>query len=121
MTYELTQEFFIDAAHTLDREVEADSSRRVHGHTYHIAVTIRGEPDAATGMVLDLGHFRREIEAVRAELDHRILDEVEGMGPATLENLCAYIARSLRAGLPGLAEVEVSRRASGDRCRLRLP
>jgi 6-pyruvoyltetrahydropterin/6-carboxytetrahydropterin synthase len=120
MSYELTQEFFIDAAHTLDRTVEADASRRVHGHTYHVAVTIRGEPDAATGMVLDLGDFRREMERVRAELDHRILDDVEGMGAATLENLCAFIARFVRPALPGLHAVEVSRRASGDRCRLSL-
>ncbi len=32
--YELSQRFFFEAAHTLRREVEAEGSRRVHGHTY---------------------------------------------------------------------------------------
>ncbi len=120
MTCELTQEFFFDASHTLDRAVEADASRRIHGHTYHVEVTIRGEPDPESHMVMDLGFFRAEIAKVREELDHRMLDEVRGMGVATLENICRFIAERLRPGLPGLAAVTVARRASGDRCLLRL-
>ena len=34
MSYQISQKFFFDAAHTLQREVEADASRRIHGHTY---------------------------------------------------------------------------------------
>ena len=120
MSYELTQEFFFDASHTLDRKVEADASRRIHGHTYHVEVAIRGEPDPKTSMVMDLGFFRAELEKVRHELDHRMLDAVEGMGVATLENLSRFIAGRLGAALPGLVSVTVSRRASGDRCTLRL-
>ncbi|OZA97830.1 MAG: 6-carboxytetrahydropterin synthase QueD, partial [Polaromonas sp. 39-63-203] len=49
MNYEISQTFFFDAAHTLRREIEADSSRRVHGHTYHAEVMLSGQPDVATG------------------------------------------------------------------------
>ena len=45
MRYELTQEFFFDAAHTLERAIEAEPSRRIHGHTYHAVVSIGGRPD----------------------------------------------------------------------------
>ena len=34
MRYELTQRFFFEAAHTLQRDVEVEPSRRIHGHTY---------------------------------------------------------------------------------------
>jgi 6-pyruvoyltetrahydropterin/6-carboxytetrahydropterin synthase len=122
MPIELTQAFYFEAAHTLRRYVEGESeaSRRVHGHTYHAEVTLRGEPDPATGMVVDLGLLRRELAGLRERLDHRFLDEVEGIGPATLENLCAFIARALRPSMPLLVRVAVFRPASGDRATLQL-
>ena len=120
MHYELSQTFYFEAAHTLRRTVDAEPSRRIHGHTYLARVTLAGLPDPATGMVIDLGHLRRVIETLRLELDHRFLDEIEGLGPATLENLCAYLWRALDRLYGGaLATVEVRREASGDACLLR--
>lgn len=120
MNYELTQEFYFEAAHTLSRELEADSSRRIHGHTYHAEITISGTPDASTGMLIDLGRFREVLLATKKNLDHRLLDDVPGMGPPTLENLCAFLATILNRDLPNLSRVTVARRASGDRCTLHL-
>jgi 6-pyruvoyltetrahydropterin/6-carboxytetrahydropterin synthase len=122
MPVELSQSFYFEAAHTLRRYVEGEveSSKRIHGHTYHAEVTLRGEPDAETGMVMDLGFVRRELAALRERLDHRFLDEVPGIGPATLENLCAFIARELKPALPLLVRVAVFRPASGDRAVLQI-
>ena len=122
MPTELSQAFYFEAAHTLRRYVEGEieSSKRIHGHTYHAEVTLRGEPDPETGMVMDLGIVRRELAALRERLDHRFLDEVEGIGPATLENLCAFIARALQPSMPLLVRVSVFRPASGDRATLQL-
>ena len=120
MNYEISQKFFFDAAHTLRREMEAEGSRRVHGHTYHAEVTVAGLPDAATGMVVDLGRVRRAIEQLRPQLDHHMLDDIAGLGPATLENLCAFIWRELMPALPELAVVRVWRDGMGDSCTLRL-
>ena len=119
MMFDISQQFFFDAAHTLNREVEGDSSRRIHGHTYHAEVTLSGMPNAGTGMVHDLGLVRRAIEHLRPQLDHRLLDEVPGLGPATLENLCAFIWRALAPVLPGLAAVKVWRGGMADSCTLR--
>ncbi|MFN4003909.1 MAG: 6-carboxytetrahydropterin synthase [Hylemonella sp.] len=116
MTMEISQRFFFDAAHTLRREIEAEGSRRVHGHTYHAEVTLRGTPDPQTGMVWDLGHLRREIAALREQLDHHFLDEVPGLGAPTLENLCRYIWDALQPRVPGLCAVTVERHGIGDRC-----
>ena len=120
MRYEVSQEFFFDAAHTLDRQIETVGSRRVHGHTYHARATVVGKPDPVTGMVVDLGELRVRLKAVRELLDHHLLDEVPGLGKPTMENLCLFIADRLReAGFPVQA-VEVWRKAAGDRCRLEL-
>ena len=65
MIFELSQRFFFEAAHTLSRDVEREGSRKVHGHTYHAEVIVRGERDPKTGMVLDLAVVRKRIESVR--------------------------------------------------------
>lgn len=118
--YELSQAFCFEAAHTLYCTVDIGSSRRIHGHTYHAEVTLRGPVDADKGMVLDLGLLRASIERVRERLDHHFLDEVEGIGPATLENLCSFIHRHIEVEVPNVCAVMVERRATGDRCVLRV-
>ena len=119
MTYEISQKFFFDAAHTLSREIEVDSSLRIHGHTYHAEVTLSGQVNPQSGMVVDLGLVRLAIEKLRPQLDHRLLDEVQGLGPATLENLCAFIWRDLSRSFAGLSAVRVWRDSVGDSCTLR--
>ena len=120
---EVSQSFFFDAAHTVKRTVddaeEIAGSRRIHGHTYHSEVTVTGSADADTGMVVDLGHLRNAIQVLRPQLDHHLLDEVEGLGPATLENLAAFILRAMAAEFPGLSQVRVWRDGIGDSCTLR--
>lgn len=118
MRYELSQTFHFEAAHTLRRTIDAEGSRRIHGHTYHAEVTVAGARDPATGMVVDLGELRAAIAQVRDLLDHRFLDEVDGLGPATLENLCAFLLDQLACRVPGVCRVGVGRPATGDRCVL---
>ena len=122
MLFTISQRFFFDAAHTLRRQIEAEGSRRVHGHTYHAEVSLTGPLDPATGMVQDLGLLRRGLEGVREQLDHHMLDEVPGLGTPTLENLCVFIAQALPADLrASVSRVRVWREALGDSCVLEYP
>jgi 6-pyruvoyltetrahydropterin/6-carboxytetrahydropterin synthase len=114
--FELTKEFRFEAAHTLERALDAEPSRRIHGHSYKAEVTLRGPADPATGMVMDVGRLAQKIDAAREALDHRLLDEVPGLGPATLENLCVYIWRQLAPHCTALARVRVARESIGDAC-----
>lgn len=116
--YEISQQFFFDAAHTLERKLETESSRRIHGHTYRAEVTMSGLPDPATGMVMDLGVLRQMTERVKLQLDHHFLDEVPGLGNPTLENLCRFIADDMKKQGSVLSEVRVWRQSIGDACRL---
>jgi len=120
MIYELSQRFFFEAAHTLDREIDTLSSKRIHGHTYHAEVSVRGPRNPVTGMVVDLGLLRRQIDRVRSVLDHAFLDQVEGLGEPTLENLSEFIAHQFVDFEPPISGVRVWRDASGDTCRLTL-
>lgn len=119
--FELSQTFSFDAAHTLKRHVspeEAAGSRRIHGHTYTAEVVVRGEREAVSGMVVDLAVLREVITGIRSQLDHHFLDEVSGLGAATLENLSVFIFERVQALIPQVVAVAVSR-ASGDRCVFR--
>jgi 6-pyruvoyltetrahydropterin/6-carboxytetrahydropterin synthase len=78
-------------------------------------VTLRGERDAQ-GMVLDLARVAAALAQVRALLDHQFLDDVAELGPATLENLAAFIWTKLARDLPGMIRVAVYRDSEGDAC-----
>ena len=114
--YELSKQFRFDAAHTLERVIDTESSRRIHGHSYRAEVVVRGRPDPISGMIVDLGLFERALEDARDMLDHRFLDEMNDLGPATMENLSAWIWRKVEDACPGLHRVTIYRDSSGDTC-----
>lgn len=109
MLFLLTHRFIFEAAHTLPRSVE---SRRIHGHTYHVEIGVVGGA-GASGMVVDLSCLQQTADLLRATLDHRFLDDVEGLGAPTLENLCSFIQRRC----PLLNRVKVWR-ADGGGCEI---
>jgi len=114
--WELSKAFWFESAHTLDRQVEREGSLRIHGHSYRAVVTIRGRPDPNTGMLIDLAVFEQALATARSGLDHRLLDEIGDLGAPTLENLCAWIWRTVEPDLPSVHRVEVFRDSQGDRC-----
>ena len=66
-----------------------------HGHNYTLEVTVAGEPDPVTGMVLDLKDLKEILEReVMQRMDHRFLNyevpELAGQIP-TCENIARVI------------------------------
>jgi 6-pyruvoyltetrahydropterin/6-carboxytetrahydropterin synthase len=114
--FELSKQFRFESAHTLEREVDAEGSRRVHGHSYRAEVAVRGMPDAKTGMIIDLGLFERTLHSVRDRLDHHFLNDVKGLGAPTLENLAAWIWSALAEQGVTPSRVTVARDAAGEAC-----
>lgn len=114
--YELSREFRFDAAHTLQRTVDVEPSRRIHGHSYRAEVVVRGRPDPQTGMIIDLSLFDQALEEARDGLDHRFLDEISDLGPTTIENLSAWIWRKVAPVCPNLWRVTVRRDSDTGAC-----
>jgi len=114
--FELTKQFRFEAAHTLQRAIGTEGSRRVHGHSYRAEVAVKGVPDKASGMIVDLGLFDLSLQKVRDGLDHHFLDDVPGLGPATLENLSVFIWQALTENGVTPSRVVVARDASGESC-----
>jgi 6-pyruvoyltetrahydropterin/6-carboxytetrahydropterin synthase len=107
--------FRFDAAHQLDAGPGGDPRyRRMHGHSYQVEVWVRG-PRGKHGWVVDTGDLERRIRRAHDALDHRVLNDVEGMGPPTMENIAAFVWRTL-ADLPHLHRVVVKRGQNGEGC-----
>src|SRR5947209_820054 len=70
-----------------------------HGHNYIVEVTVEGEPDPVTGMVIDLKDLKQLLEEqVITPMDHRFLNyEVHPFDTVvpTTENLATEIWRRL--------------------------
>ncbi len=76
------KEFFFEAAHLLPSAPPGHPNSRVHGHSFRARVTIDGEPDAATGVLLHFDDIEAAVAEARDALDHRFLNDVEGLGIA---------------------------------------
>jgi len=113
--WELTKSFRFEATHALSGTTYGAASEQIHGHSFRAEVTIRGRPDPATGMVLDLGVLDRRIAEVSKALDHRLLNTIEALGPPTLENLSLFIwERVQHAGR--VTKVSVYRDSCNESC-----
>ena len=111
---EISQEFGFDAAHYLGNG--APENRRLHGHSFYAEVTLRGQADPTTGFLRDFGEVDRALKAIREELDHRLLNEIEALGIPTLENLARFIYAQAKARLTEVARVKISRPTYGQSC-----
>lgn len=81
----ITRKMEFSASHLYHNpNFSAEENRRIfgkcnnphgHGHNYVLEVTIAGEPDPATGMVLDLKELKEILEReVGDRMDHRFLN-----------------------------------------------
>jgi len=104
---EIFKEFSIEAAHRLPNLPEDHKCRRLHGHSFRIGVYVRGDLDPVTGWVMDFADLSRAFAPVFEQLDHRYLNDIEGLENPTSEVLAQWIWRRLRPSLPGLSKVQV--------------
>lgn len=74
--YEITKTFEISAMHSLDLPYESKCSRN-HGHNYLVTVYCASEDLNSKGMVVDFAVIE---EKILDALDHRNLNDVEGLG-----------------------------------------
>lgn len=100
-------EFRFEAAHQLPRVPPEHMCARLHGHSYFVKVTVSGTVNAQTGWVMDFGELKAAIEPLRAVLDHRCLNDIEGLSNPTSEHLAAWIWQRLQPAIRGLHAIEV--------------
>jgi 6-pyruvoyltetrahydropterin/6-carboxytetrahydropterin synthase len=103
---EIFKEFAFEAAHRLPRVPADHKCGRLHGHSYKATVHIKGDLDPDRGWVLDFAEIKVALAPVVDQLDHRYLNDVEGLDNPTAENVARWIWERLAGALP-LAAVAV--------------
>ena len=104
---EIFKEFTIEAAHWLPNVPEGHKCRRLHGHSFHVQVHVEGSLDERLGWVMDFADLKALFQPVEDRLDHRCLNDVEGLENPTSENLARWIWTRLQPSLPHLSKVMV--------------
>ena len=115
MRTRLVKDFQFEAAHRLPRVPDGHKCGRLHGHSFKIQVEIEGEIDEQTGWVIDYAEIAEAFRPLHDALDHRYLNEIEGLENPTSEVLAAWIWERLIPRLPQLVRVTVQETCSA-RC-----
>lgn len=108
MRTRLERSYRFEAAHFLPKVPPGHKCARMHGHSYCVEVVIEGEVDAERGWVMDFAEIDEHAAPLTRQLDHQILNEIDGLANPTSELLAVWLWGKLAPGLPGLVEVIVS-------------
>lgn len=107
MRIALTKTFTFDSAHWLPTFPEGHKCRRLHGHSYYVDVVVAGEIDPEAGYLVDYGDIKKAVGPIIDQLDHRLLNEIEGLENPTAEMLCVYLYGRIKPLLPLLDRIRV--------------
>lgn len=114
----LVRDYRFEAAHQLPNVPDGHKCARLHGHSYHIQITIEGDVVPALGWVMDFADIDAVVDPVIGELDHRLLNEIDGLANPTSELLAHWMWRRLSPALPLMVELSISE-TPDSRCRVR--
>ena len=101
------KEFTFEAAHRLPNVPADHKCARLHGHSFRVAIHVEGEVGADTGWVLDFAEIERAFAPLHDQLDHRYLNEIEGLDNPTSEQVAMWVWERLEIVLPTLDKVVV--------------
>ncbi|MEZ5946605.1 MAG: 6-carboxytetrahydropterin synthase [Hyphomonas sp.] len=118
--FEISKAVYFEAAHYMGGKPEGHPYRHMHGHSFQLQATVAGIVKPGEQWVEDFAHLTACLNATAAKLDHRLLNEIEGLEVPTLERICLWAAADLAASLPGLKRVALARPSLNERCELVL-
>lgn len=104
---EIYKEFKFEAAHYLPNVPKDHKCYRLHGHSYRVKLFIQAPINEKIGWIMDFADLKEAFSPLYHKLDHRYLNEVEGLENPTSENLAKWIWDRLKPDLPELSCVEV--------------
>ena len=110
---EVGYEFGFDAAHRFGAVPRGHKYRGVHGHSFRVAVALVGTPRQPQGFVADLEKIERACNSLRRQLDHKLLNTINGLDSPSLENIALWLWQRLARRFPGLTRVTVRRDSLG--------
>ncbi|HEX9564275.1 MAG TPA: 6-carboxytetrahydropterin synthase QueD [Gemmatimonadaceae bacterium] len=104
---ELFADFTLESAHRLPNVPEDHKCARLHGHSFRVRISVSGPVNPELGWLVDFADIKRAFGPIRDQLDHRYLNEIDGLENPTSEMLALWIWDRLHSALSGLSAVEI--------------
>jgi 6-pyruvoyltetrahydropterin/6-carboxytetrahydropterin synthase len=108
MRTRLERSYRFEAAHFLPKVPPGHKCARMHGHSYLVEVAIEGDVDPERGWVMDFAEIDEHVTPLVRQLDHQVLNEIDGLANPTSELLAVWLWGKLAPRLAALCEVAVS-------------
>jgi 6-pyruvoyltetrahydropterin/6-carboxytetrahydropterin synthase len=107
--FRLKRKYEFHAARKLTALKENHPCGDLHGHTFTVTIKVSGDKLTDEGWIMDF----YDIDAcfndkVHKELDHKYLNEIEGLSNPTTEHVAIWIWNKLKHDLINLDSVSVS-------------
>ena len=101
------KQFTFDSAHFLPKVPEGHKCREIHGHTYQLTIFIEGPLDPIVGWVSDFADIKQKVNAIVKLVDHKFLNNVEGLENPTCEILAIWLWDKIKPMIPMLKRIEL--------------
>ena len=101
------KEFKFDSAHFLPNVPPDHKCANMHGHTYMIEIHVEDELDPKLGWVLDYNDLRQVVEPLVDQLDHKVLNDIDGLENPTAEHIALWFWNQIKPNLNQLVQVVV--------------
>lgn len=98
--------FGFDAAHFLPTLPDTHKCRRIHGHSFRVAVT-----------AIQAGQLADRVREIYESVDHKLLNEIPGLQNPTSELLAEWLSRELKHRKCNFEEIIVAETCTSS-CRL---
>lgn len=114
----LVRRFSFEAAHWLPRVPSDHQCARMHGHSFQVEIVCEGETDAHTGWLLDFARIKQAAAPWIDQLDHRCLNEIDGLANPTAEEVACWLWVRIRPHLAELSQINLAETCTA-RCEYR--
>ncbi|NQT33973.1 6-carboxytetrahydropterin synthase QueD [bacterium] len=103
----ISKRFSFDAAHQLTGVPDGHPCGELHGHSYSIEVEVKDAIDPGVGWVIDYREIKRVVQPLVDQLDHKFLNDVDGLEYTTAEDIAAWFWEKIKPKMPQLTRISV--------------
>ena len=89
LTTRIGRSYRFESAHHLPHLPDGHKCKNLHGHNYRLEIVVRGSLDAR-GFVRDFAEIDAEVTPLIRQVDHKLLNDIEGLENPTAEIIAAW-------------------------------
>ena len=101
------KKFSFDSAHFLPNVPDGHKCKEIHGHTYRLTVFLEGDLEENLDWVVDFAEVKRVIKPIIDSIDHKLLNDLEGLENPTCEKIAIWLWDKIKDQLPELSKIEL--------------